>query len=49
MNDIANATAQELTVLDGLAMQARTLRLSMWSATLNLVRFLIFFIDFIHP
>lgn len=28
MNDIANATAQELTVLDGLAMQARTLRLS---------------------
>ena len=28
MNDIANATAQELSVLDGLAMQARTLRLS---------------------
>ena len=27
MNDIANATAQELTVLDGLAMQERTLRL----------------------
>lgn len=28
MNDIANATTQDLTVLDSLAMQARTLRLS---------------------
>lgn len=28
MNEVANATAQELSVLDGLAMQARTLRLS---------------------